>query len=79
MTMASLLHVDRAGRSLAAARVGESGLAPEVWLRRYLDAYLVPQLYCLYEYDLAFFTRKTWPSCRTGNIVLVVSHAWSSV
>ncbi|SCE85839.1 Siderophore synthetase component [Micromonospora echinospora] len=53
-TMASLVHVDRDGRSLAAALVEESGLAPEVWLRRYLDAYLVPLLHAFYAYDLAF-------------------------
>ncbi|MFB9545271.1 IucA/IucC family protein [Micromonospora sagamiensis] len=53
-TMASLVHVDADGRSLAAALVEESGLAPEVWLRRYLDAYLVPLLHAFYAYDLAF-------------------------
>ncbi|MEU2625445.1 IucA/IucC family siderophore biosynthesis protein [Kitasatospora sp. NPDC007106] len=54
MTMAALLHTDRAGRSLAAALIGQSGLAPEVWLRRYLDAYLTPLLHSFYAYDLAF-------------------------
>ncbi|GAA1075609.1 desferrioxamine E synthetase DesD [Kitasatospora arboriphila] len=54
MTMAALLHTDRAGRSLAAALIGRSGLAPEVWLRRYLDAYLTPLLHSFYAYDLAF-------------------------
>ncbi|MEV8093616.1 IucA/IucC family siderophore biosynthesis protein [Kitasatospora sp. NPDC085879] len=54
MTMAALLHTDRAGRSLAAALVARSGLAPEVWLRRYLDAYLTPLLHSFYAYDLAF-------------------------
>ncbi|WP_245714733.1 IucA/IucC family protein [Micromonospora inyonensis] len=53
-TMASLVHVDADGRSLVAALIGESGLAPEVWLRRYLDAYLVPLLHAFYAYDLAF-------------------------
>jgi len=53
-TMAGLLHVDRDGGSLAAALVAESGLAPQVWLRRYLDAYLVPLLHALYAYGLAF-------------------------
>ncbi|MGP3998856.1 IucA/IucC family protein [Streptomyces sp. 8N706] len=53
-TMASLLHTDRGGRSLAAALINRSGLAPEVWLRRYLDAYLTPLLHSLYAYDLAF-------------------------
>ncbi|PBC78970.1 siderophore synthetase component [Streptomyces sp. TLI_235] len=54
MTMAALLHTDRTGRSLAAALVARSGLAPEVWLRRYLDAYLTPLLHSFYAYDLAF-------------------------
>ncbi|WP_345701887.1 IucA/IucC family siderophore biosynthesis protein [Kitasatospora terrestris] len=53
-TMASLLHVDAAGDGVAAALVERSGLAPEVWLRRYLDAYLTPLLHCFYAYDLAF-------------------------
>lgn len=47
-TMASLLHTDRAGRSLAAALIAQSGLAAEVWLRRYLDAYLTPLLHSFY-------------------------------
>ena len=53
-TMASLLHTDAAGRSLAAALIAESGLSAEGWLRRYLDAYLVPLLHTFYAYDLAF-------------------------
>ena len=40
--------------SLAAALIAESGLAPAEWLRRYLDAYLVPLLHSFYAYDLAF-------------------------
>lgn len=53
-TMASLLHTDGEGRSLAAALIGSSGLTPEAWLRRYLDAYLTPLLHSLYAYDLVF-------------------------
>ncbi|MFD7923831.1 IucA/IucC family protein [Streptomyces sp. NPDC059740] len=53
-TMASLLHLDPEGDSLAAALIEESGLAPEVWLRRYLDAYLTPVLHSFYAYDLVF-------------------------
>ncbi|MER7456601.1 IucA/IucC family siderophore biosynthesis protein [Micromonospora sp. NPDC126480] len=53
-TMASLLHVDGDGRSLAGALIAESGLGAVRWLRRYLDAYLVPLLHSLYAYDLAF-------------------------
>ncbi|MFI7594415.1 IucA/IucC family protein [Micromonospora sp. NPDC049359] len=53
-TMAALLHVDDGGGSLAAALIDRSGLAPEVWLRRYLDAYLTPLLHSFYAHDLAF-------------------------
>ncbi|MEV5707615.1 GNAT family N-acetyltransferase [Actinoallomurus sp. NPDC052274] len=53
-TMASLLHVDRAGDSLASALIGASGLEPAAWLRRYLDAYLTPILHCFYAHDLVF-------------------------
>ncbi|WP_198587024.1 IucA/IucC family protein [Glycomyces xiaoerkulensis] len=53
-TMASLLHVDAAGRPFASALIGRSGLAPEAWLERYLEAYLVPLAHCLYRYGLVF-------------------------
>ncbi len=66
-TMASLLHVDRAGRSVAGVLIAESGLAPAVWLRRYLDAYLVPLLHSLYAYDLVFMPH--------GENVILVLHA----
>lgn len=53
-TMASLLHVDSAGRPMVSALIERSGLAPADWLRRYFEAYLVPLVHCLYEYELAF-------------------------
>ncbi|GAA3061496.1 desferrioxamine E synthetase DesD [Streptomyces roseofulvus] len=53
-TMASLLHVDHAGASFAGALIKDSGLAPEEWLRKYLDAYLLPILHCFYAYDLVY-------------------------
>ncbi|MEU2111720.1 IucA/IucC family siderophore biosynthesis protein [Streptomyces sp. NPDC019507] len=53
-TMASLVHTDRSGKSFAGALITESGLAPVVWLRRYLDAYLLPVLHCFYAYDLVY-------------------------
>ncbi|GGY30009.1 IucA/IucC family protein [Streptomyces omiyaensis] len=53
-TMASLLHVDHAGASFAGALIKDSGLAPEEWLRGYLDAYLLPILHCFYAYDLVY-------------------------
>jgi siderophore synthetase component len=54
VTMASLLHRDAGGASLATALVRESGIAPEQWLRAYLDAYLYPLVHCLRTYELAF-------------------------
>ncbi|GAB3980984.1 desferrioxamine E synthetase DesD [Actinoallomurus acanthiterrae] len=54
VTMASLLHVDRAGDSFACALIDGSGLDPVAWLRRYLDAYLTPILHCFYAHDLVF-------------------------
>ncbi|MHC5903136.1 IucA/IucC family protein [Streptomyces sp. S6] len=53
-TMASLIHVDHEGRSLAAALIKRSGLEPVEWLRRYLDAYYTPLLHSFYAYDLVF-------------------------
>lgn len=53
-TMASLLHTDAEGRSLAGAFIDESGLDPADWLRRYLDAYLVPLLHSFYAHGLVF-------------------------
>lgn len=54
MTMAALLHVDAEGDALVAALIRRSGLEVEAWLRRYLDAYLVPLLHCYYRYGLVF-------------------------
>ncbi|MBO1334208.1 IucA/IucC family siderophore biosynthesis protein [Streptomyces sp. VRA16 Mangrove soil] len=53
-TMASLLHVDRAGRSLAGALIERSGLTPREWLKPYLKSYLTPLLHSFYAYDLVF-------------------------
>ncbi|MEH0578532.1 MULTISPECIES: IucA/IucC family siderophore biosynthesis protein [Streptomyces] len=53
-TMASLVHVDHEGRSVAGALVERSGLAPAQWLRHYLQAYYTPLLHSFYAYDLAF-------------------------
>ncbi|HEU5126959.1 MAG TPA: IucA/IucC family siderophore biosynthesis protein [Glycomyces sp.] len=53
-TMASLLHVDAAGRPFASALIARSRLGAEEWLRRYLDAYLVPLVHCFYKYGMAF-------------------------
>ncbi|MET8449829.1 IucA/IucC family siderophore biosynthesis protein [Streptomyces sp. NPDC005209] len=53
-TMASLLHVDDDGASLAGALIERSGLTPKEWLRQYLRAYYTPLLHSFYAYDLAY-------------------------
>ncbi|MEU3089593.1 IucA/IucC family protein [Streptomyces massasporeus] len=53
-TMASLVHVDHEGASVAGALIEQSGLAPKEWLRRYLQAYFTPLLHSFYAYDLVF-------------------------
>ncbi|MER6538643.1 IucA/IucC family siderophore biosynthesis protein [Streptomyces sp900105755] len=53
-TMASLLHVDHEGASLAAALIERSGLPAREWLRAYLRAYFTPLLHSFYAYDLVF-------------------------
>ncbi|MET9394255.1 IucA/IucC family siderophore biosynthesis protein [Streptomyces sp. NPDC006624] len=53
-TMASLVHVDHQGASVAGALIERSGLAPAEWLRRYLQAYFTPLLHSFYAYDLVF-------------------------
>ncbi|WP_392753633.1 IucA/IucC family protein [Streptomyces sp. LN590] len=66
-TMASLVHTDREGNSVAGALIAESGLAPAAWLRRYLDAYLVPVLHSFYAYDLVYMPHGE-------NVILVVEN-----
>ncbi|WP_427017124.1 IucA/IucC family protein [Pseudarthrobacter sp. P1] len=53
-TMASLLHVDHDGVPFVSALIRRSRLGAREWLRRYLHAYLVPVVHCLYRYELAF-------------------------
>ncbi|GAB3523062.1 IucA/IucC family protein [Arthrobacter monumenti] len=53
-TMASLLHRDAAGHSFVSALVDRSGMGAADWLRRYLDAYLVPLLHCFYRHELVY-------------------------
>lgn len=65
MTMAALLHLDRDGRSVAAALIEESGLTATEWLWRYLDAYLAPLLHCFYAYGLVFMPHGE-------NVILVI-------
>ncbi|WP_144760425.1 GNAT family N-acetyltransferase [Curtobacterium sp. 9128] len=65
MTMAALLHRDGAGASVVAALIDRSGLPADEWVRRYLDAYLLPVVHCLTMHDLAFMPHGE-------NVVLVL-------
>ncbi|QJT01897.1 IucA/IucC family siderophore biosynthesis protein [Streptomyces asoensis] len=53
-TMASLVHVDHEGSSVAGVLIEQSGLTPTEWLRGYLQAYYTPLLHSFYAYDLVF-------------------------
>jgi siderophore synthetase component len=66
-TMASLLHVDSAGTPMVSALMERSGLEPVEWLRRYFEAYLVPLVHCLYQYELAFMPHGE-------NVILVLEN-----
>ena len=66
-TMASLLHVDAAGKPMVSALIEQSGLAPKEWLRRYFNVYLVPLVHCLYRYELAFMPHGE-------NVILVLEN-----
>lgn len=57
-TMASLVHVDQAGASVAGALIEQSGLTPVEWLRRYLHAYFTP--------SCTASTPTTSSTCRTA-------------
>ncbi|MGW9395521.1 IucA/IucC family protein [Streptomyces sp. NPDC055642] len=65
-TMASLVHVDHEGRSVAGALIERSGLAPAAWLRHYLRAYYVPLLHSFYAYDLVYMPHGE-------NVILVLA------
>ncbi|MCC2031500.1 IucA/IucC family protein [Microbacterium allomyrinae] len=53
-TMASLLHRDPSGASVATALIRASGIPAAEWVRAYLRAYLRPLVHCLLAHDLAF-------------------------
>lgn len=53
-TLASLLHRDAAGASVATALIRASGLPARDWVRAALRAYLRPVVHCLLAHDLAF-------------------------
>ncbi|MFE9096288.1 IucA/IucC family protein [Streptomyces sp. NPDC007264] len=65
-TMASLLHVDHEGASVAGALIERSGLTPAEWLRRYARAYLVPVLHSFYAHGLVFMPHGE-------NVILVLA------
>ncbi|RIJ49619.1 GNAT family N-acetyltransferase [Clavibacter lycopersici] len=54
MSMTSLLHVDAQGESVLDALIDACGIGAAAWLRRWLDAYLVPLAHALLAHDLAF-------------------------
>ncbi|RMI39217.1 IucA/IucC family protein [Streptomyces triticirhizae] len=66
-TMASLLHADPEGPSLVGGLIRESGLPAEQWLRRYVDAYLIPVVHCAYAHDLMFMPHGE-------NVILVLEN-----
>ena len=54
MTMAALLHVDIYGNSLIASLIKNASEDADMWIHRYLQAYLSPLLHCFYHYDFVF-------------------------
>ncbi|WP_250899953.1 GNAT family N-acetyltransferase [Curtobacterium flaccumfaciens] len=65
LTMAALLHRDAAGNAVVSALIEVSGLPADEWVRRWLDAYLLPVVHCLTVHDLVFMPHGE-------NLVLVV-------
>ena len=65
MTMAALLHRDAEDASVIGALIDASGLDTDVWLARYLDAYMSPLLHCFFAHDLVFMPHGE-------NIILVL-------
>lgn len=54
MTMAALLHKDSLGNSLIVALINAASCEVNLWVRKYLSAYLSPLLHCFYEYGFVF-------------------------
>ncbi|MFS2028733.1 MULTISPECIES: GNAT family N-acetyltransferase [unclassified Curtobacterium] len=65
LTMAALLHRDASGDAVVSALIEASGLPADEWVRRWLDAYLLPVVHCLTVHDLVFMPHGE-------NLVLVV-------
>lgn len=53
-TMASMLYVDNDQKAFVQALAERSGLSLEVWLERYLHAYLTPLLHCFFHHETYF-------------------------
>ena len=66
-TMASLLHIDKNGKSLLAEFIKSSGLEIDIWVTKYLKAYLQPLIHCFYKYELVFMPHGE-------NIILVLEN-----
>ena len=54
LPLAALFHRDPAGDSVLKVFIQESGLTPEVWIKKLLDAVLRPLLHFLYKYGFVF-------------------------
>ncbi|WP_200831850.1 IucA/IucC family siderophore biosynthesis protein [Aquimarina sp. AU474] len=54
MTMAAFLHLDNDQNSLVVELIKASSVSVEIWLERYLHAYLTPLLHCLFQYELVY-------------------------
>ncbi len=54
VTMASLLHVDREGRSFLAELLRAHDLDADAWVQAYLSTYLVPLLHCFFAHEMVF-------------------------
>jgi siderophore synthetase component len=65
MTMAALMHRDRAGSALFPALIEASGESADTWIARYLHHYLKPLLHAFYTYNLVFT-----PHCENTLLVL---------
>ncbi|MBX2812395.1 MAG: IucA/IucC family siderophore biosynthesis protein, partial [Myxococcales bacterium] len=64
-TMASLLHIDKGGKSFIGELIRSSGRNPEEWIKCYLIAYMAPLIHCFYAHDMVFMPHGE-------NIILVL-------
>lgn len=54
ITLASLVHVDHAGKPFVSQLIEQSGLSTEAWLQRLFNTILPPLLHYLYRYGVVF-------------------------